>query len=104
MVCTIKQVSFLVNIQLLEKTVEALKDVFDAMCELPLYYFVEYPEFRHSVVDKLKEYDEYEDENLQKSMLNLKKILHEAFLDTEFVENTDSTIDDEDYDFIVQYV
>lgn len=79
-------------------------DVMNAFSELSIYYFIDYPRLRHAVIEKLKEFTDYEDPELQESMTKLKIFIHQAFLNEGFMENEDSTIDDEDYDYLVQYV
>lgn len=99
---TIKEINELVQIQLEEKTLVSFLNVLYAFLELPLYFFIEYPQLRSSLIGKLNEFEKYEDGELQEAIGSLKSYVLEAFLDPEFVKNEVEEIDDEHYDFLIR--
>jgi hypothetical protein len=100
-ITTIKEILVLVNIQIEEQTSESFLNVLKAFLQLPISYFAMYSNFRHSVIQKLKEYQFYEDDSIQLCIKNLKEFLYEAFMEEEFEEFENSQLDDEDYDWLV---
>jgi hypothetical protein len=98
---TIKEIIVLVDIQIEEQTSESFLNVLKAFLNLHISYFTMYSNFRHSVIQKLKEYENYEDDSIQLCIKHLKEYLYESFLEEDFEGLENSEMDDEDYDWLL---